>query len=178
MKQKKILMLIKTIITLFLLSSVVFASPSANIVYNETNLGNGSWQYDYIFHNFSTAGESLYSVWFDFAQTSTVTGSPLPTGWDGTVWEGTNNTDYIDSFSTSSALPDYDIAAGSSLGGFSFTIDYRAGDIPYTAYFDTESGSSYISGTTIIVPEPISSSLFIIGGAILGIRRCWKNKKM
>lgn len=33
-------------------------------------------------------------------------------------------------------------------------------------------------GSTVVVPEPISSTLFIIGGATLGFRRLRKNKKI
>jgi hypothetical protein len=167
------ILIIVTIISC-LLSSFAFASPSADIVYYETDLGNGSWFYDYTFYNNSTASETLYSVWLDFAQSSVTTGSSLPTGWDGTVWEGTNTTVY---FETHSSTPGYDIVAGSSLGAFSFTIDYQAGDIPYTAYFDTGSGTSFINGITSIVPEPVSSVLFIAGAGVIGFRRFWRKSK-
>ncbi len=168
MRIKKLLTATIVIMALFIIPSITNATPSADIVYNETNLGGGQWQYEYIFYNNSTEGESLYSVWLDFSQTATLTGSILMTGWNGNPWGGTHITDSINTFSTS---PVYDIAAGYSFGGFDFKIDYRAGDVPFTAYFDNGSGISSVIDNTAAVPEPVSSTLFAIGGAVLGFRR-------
>lgn len=173
--KKKMLLMAVLAVSMFLFSSVgAFATSSADILYLETDLGNGMWQYDYTFGNTSTAGEYLYSVFLDLDHTAGVTGSPLPADWAGIVWEGSNNTPTLDTFSLS---PASDIAAGSSLGGFSFTVDYQAGNIPYTAYFTNhensfgmESGTT--SGTQVpVAPEPISSILFLSGGAVMAARR-------
>ncbi len=172
--KKKMLLTAVFAVSMFLLSSAgAFAVSSADILYLETDLGGGLWQYDYNFGNTSTAGEYLYSVFFDFAQMAEVTGAPLPTDWAGIVWEGTNLTQTIDTFSMN---PASDIAASSSLGGFSFVVDYQAGNIPYTAYFtDHVRQFDMVSGTTEaqvpVVPEPISSILFLSGGAVLAARR-------
>jgi len=172
LKMKKLLAAAILAASLLMLSSMAFASAGASILYQETDLGTGLWQYDYTFNNTSDAGESLYSVYLYFTQQASVTGSPLPTGWDGTVWAGTNTTDVIDTFSTD---PGYDILANSSLNGFSFTIDHQAGNIAYDAYF---SGDNVVSGTTApIVPEPVSSILFLTGGAVFGGRTYWKKRK-
>ncbi|MBI4710604.1 MAG: hypothetical protein HY759_05840 [Nitrospirae bacterium] len=155
---------------MFLFSSVgAYAVSSADIIYLETDLGAGLWQYDYTFYNTSTAGEYLYSVFLDFDHMAGVTRAPLPTNWAGIVWEGINTTPTLDTFSLSNAS---DIAANGNLGGFSFTVDYQAGSIPYTAYFsDHDRVFDMTTGTTAVAPEPISSILFLSGGAILAVRR-------
>lgn len=163
-----------TAIMIILISSSAFASRSASILYQELNLGNGLWQYDYTFNNTSDTDEYLYSVWLDFDRSATVTGLPLPTGWGGTMWAGTNTTAYLD---TSSSGFIYDIPAGNSKSGFVFTINYQAGNIPFTAYFDDHAGNISLSaGTTALVPEPLSSLLFLSGGAALIARRRFRVK--
>ncbi len=50
-------------VSIFVFSAMALASPGASILYQETDLGTGLWQYDYTFNNTSTADESLYSVY-------------------------------------------------------------------------------------------------------------------
>jgi hypothetical protein len=161
---------------LFLNTGMTHAAPDAGISYIETDLGGGLWQYDYTLYNLSTNNEYLYSVDLLFDQTSTVTGEPLPSGWSSAVWEGQNQTDYIMTFSTGLG---YDIAAGNSLSGFNFTVDYQAGDTSYNAYFDDHAGgftstSGTTSGIGAMVPEPLSAVLFVVGGMAFGIRRLYR----
>jgi len=153
-----------------------FAAANSSILYTEKSLGNGLWQYDYIFNNTSTT-ESLYSVYFYFAQETSFTGTAQPSGWNGIVWDGdTWITDFADIYSTGSS---FDIPAGNSLSGFSFTVDYQAGNIPYDVFFN---GDIVVSGTTApmpaVVPEPVNSTLFIIGGTLLTGIRYLRRKKI
>jgi hypothetical protein len=169
MKLKNLLMTTVVLACMLMFVSTAFASPSASILYNETNLGSGSYQYDYIFNNTSTAGESLYKVRFYFDILSTTTGSPLPDGWFGTVWTGTNTNTFVNTMSINQN--DY-IAAGNSLGGFSFIIDHQLGDSDFAAEFNNAQGNKFaFSGTTTVVPEPVSTILFLAGGATLAVRR-------
>ncbi|MBI5409215.1 MAG: hypothetical protein HZA14_07605 [Nitrospirae bacterium] len=71
-----------------------------------------------------------------------------------------------------------DIAAGSSLGGFSFTVNQKVRNLAYAAEFDDHAGNlSTTSGTTALVPEPISSIFFVLGGVVLAGRRYLKSKR-
>ena len=114
-----------------------------------------------------------------FDQTVSTTGAPLPTGWGYTIWEGDNSSAFLDAVSSNII---YDIAAGNSLSGFSFSVNNRLGDIQFSAEFDDHSGGlSNFSGTTTaapVVPEPISAVLFLIGGSTLAARRWFGKKRM
>ncbi len=124
--KKKLLASVILAVSLLMISSMALASPSASILYLETDLGGSLWQYDYTFYNTSTADEYLYKVYLDFGQELTATGSPLPTGWYGTVWEGENiNATSLDAMTIDQS---YDIAANDYLGGFDFTVNYQLGN--------------------------------------------------
>ena len=159
------------IISMLMFSSTAIAVPSSNLWYSETDLGAGWWQYDYTFVNTSDAGENLYSVFLDFTHESNAVGLALPSGWDGTTWMGANTTPYLDTFSIDTA---YDIpSAGGVLNQFNFKVDYKAGDLAYTAYY---TDGSVTTGTTVLAPEPISSVIGVISMPNLLKARAFKPK--
>ena len=172
--KKKFLISAVLIVSMFVFSSMALAAPSASInYYGETALGGGWWQYDYRVDNTSTAGESFYSMFLDFSAEAEEVGLALPSGWDGTVWMGANTTSYLDTYST----PGNDLAAGGALSGYSFKVNYQAGSLPYTAYFDDGTGGT-LTTSGVTAPEPISSILFLTGGATLIGRHYRKRKQL
>ncbi len=162
-------------VCLLMLPAVPFASTGASIMYQETSLGEGLWQYDYTFHNTSDASEYLYGVFLSFGQVVNVTDSSLATGWSGAVWGNNGSTSFLDAMSTSYSS---DIAAGDSRGGFTYTADFQLGSVPFIATFDDQSGNrSSITGTTVpVVPEPLSMILFVAGGSTLALSRRFRKK--
>ena len=183
MKLKKLLITTFVTLSIILLGSTTFASPGANILYQETDMGGGLWQYDYIFHNTSTAGEYLRRVYLDLDDVPIITPPVFtsPTGWftsGGVSLIPLITADYVDAFTYDQS---YDIQPGNSVNGFRLTIDYQVSNVLYTAYFtDHEIPETFYesSGTTAIVPEPISSILFLTGGTFLAGRRFTKRKKI
>ena len=173
MKLIKAFMVVVIITGLSLFASGASAVTGANILYQETALEGGLWEYSYTFENTSTE-ESLYKVFLGFGETRSVTGSPLPSDWVG-LWEG----DYSISFlATMSLNPDTYIGVGDSMGGFVFTVDAQLGDISWYAEFMDENGdvSNRRGNTSPIVPEPVSTILFLTGGVVMAARSRFKKR--
>ncbi len=159
-------------VSMLMLSTAVFATSGASISYLETDLGSGWWQYDYTFDNTSD-DFYLYSVYLDFTQETTFVGLSVPEGWGADAGDPT--TLYAGVFTTD---PVYDIAPHTSLSGFSFKVDYRAGNLPLTAEFDDHNDNfDTITGTTAVAPELVSSILFLTGGVTLGVRNYMRRRQ-
>jgi len=183
-KQKNFLVIAVIAVSIFLISSAIWAAPGANIVYSETNLGSGLWQYDYTFSNVTTGDEAfeLFMLVLYFDRQAKVTGLPLPDGWYDTrsgrnEWEGERLTTFMKTYTED---PIYDIEPGNSLEGFSYIVDYQTGSLPYRAFFrDLQSeipSYRHIEGFTV-TPEPISFILFLSGGATLAVRKYVKRRQ-
>lgn len=157
------------IILLFgIFNGTALSVPSASFLYSETNLGGGSWQYDYTLYNTSIdLGFDLYEVAIDFSTSATFTVVSLPSGWDANTGSG-----FIDTFSLNQGTPPdgTDIAPGASLSGFSFQLDYQAGNLPFLAYLTDPNNPdpfSFIGNTAAAVPEP--ATLFLLVGGLAGL---------
>lgn len=154
------------------------ANPSAGFLYTEADLGGGLWQYDYTIYNTTNTIEGSYNIFeiglyldnfYDFQ------GISLPSGWDGTpaLWTDLSNTDFIDAYSLNLGVPPVgtDIPPGSSLSGFSFNINYHAGDLLFDVYFTNPSdvnNPEYYAGTTRsqISPVPEPGTLLLVGAGL------------
>jgi hypothetical protein len=167
-------MRLKNRILLFVLFGAVFfigglanAVPYAEFRYVETDLHNGTWQYDFTLYNMAApvadAGFNLWDTMILFNPSATFTGINSPTGWDATIGSG-----FIQITSSIPGLPPdggFDLAPGTSLAGLSFILDYQAGNLAFDSYFTNPNGTT--SPETAPVPEP--STIFLLGAGLGGL---------
>jgi hypothetical protein len=158
------------------------AIPSADLRYSETDLGGGTWRYDYSMYNTSdpvlNAGFNAYDVLFTLDPAATLTVVSLPPGWDSMGGTG----GFWETFSLNPGIfpAGSDVAPGTSLTGFSFDLNQKAGDLPFEVLLSNPNdpdNPALFSGTSAPeggapVPEPSTVLLFCVGlGGMLLYRR-------
>lgn len=188
---KKLTSMLKRKLAPLALSALIFAMPigkdfakpksaeaaaSANITYTETYNGN-YWNYALNYENTSNSQENLYSAYLYFPGLPALEWNSLGNGWSS-IFEGAGpiETDFIDSYSTN---PNYDINPGNALAGFNIKSGTQLSNISYDSFFTGAGGEQVFSGTATaapIVPEPVSSLLFVTGAGVLAGRKYLKRK--
>lgn len=151
--------------------------PLAGAFYFETDLGGGSWQYDYTFTNSSDPGYDLYDVYFDLNPSVTMGIGGLPFGWDGFGDLGVGEVFSLDSV--------YDVLPGHSLNGFRFTFDAQVGPLQFTGVFtnpDDPLNPTVVAGllsgpAASAVPEPSIALLLGTGLASTALLKRRRAKK-
>ena len=155
------------------------AVPIAEILYTETDLGDGFWQYDYTVFNKSDPandeGVNLYEVTFWFNSAIELMKVSVPDDWDS-IYDNISAPGYLLTFSMVPEIPPIgaDIAPGAFLSGFVFRFDEQVGDLAFNVLLANPSDSSNPltdSGTTVPVPEPATILLLAAGIGGLGFAK-------
>ena len=153
---------------------IVYATPSAQALFEEDDFGFGIWFYVYTLYNTSDpiadAGYDIYDFFLNFAAPVTlfVPGSPLD-------WEViSDSSTFIDWFSLLPGEPPTgaDIAPGTSLSWFMFFSDTRLGSLAFDVLFSNPTGGDPVpySGTTapVTAPIPEPATLILLGSGLAG----------
>ena len=165
---------------LFALLTVVGTQVQATVIsYDRTDLGGGSWQYDYTVDN-DSLGHSIFelTIYFEVGLYSNLVAHSEPDGWDPLViqpgsFDGLNDGFY-------DALSFTGIDAGSSAGLFSVRFDWE-GSVDNLAgqrfeiidpedFVEPRDFSVLDEGITVassVVPVPAAAWLF--GSGLIGL---------
>jgi hypothetical protein len=170
---KKISISILTfVLAVLLMSSAAHAAMSANVSYNETDLGSGLWQYDFTIENTSLLSDThpyLWDLTLDFEEYANVTILNQPLNWTIGSYTSSfdlNDTDYLEMYSDATA---YDVIPG-DLVSLSFIADYQLGGIDFKAIFSdhgTQENWETVSGTAS--PVPIPAAVLLFGSGLIGL---------
>jgi hypothetical protein len=166
------------VLTAIFTPATVSAVPIAEILFVETELGTGSWQYDYTVFNKSDpvvhADVNLFQVSFWFSVDIELINASVPNDWDS-IYDNTSTPGYLLTFSELPGVPTEgaDIAPGAFLDGFVFQFDQQVGAMVFEALFaDPSGGDPFVfNGTTTPVPEPATILLLAAGISGLGFVR-------
>jgi hypothetical protein len=183
---KKTIRTLAWAITLLMLFSgqCAWAIPFAEVTYLESDLGAGTWEYEFTVFNTSSLEDYLGNIFAVTLDLGVVTGLnnitkvSLPEDWDYFAYVGGElDPSYIDNQSLLFGAPPEgtDIAPGNALGGFVFQFDQKLNAIDFIATFgQVDSSGIPIApptleefGTATPVPEP--STFLLLASSLTGL---------
>ena len=172
MKKINITVITLALLAFLLISSSAQAAVSANVLYSETDLGAGLWQYDFTFENTSMVDDShpyLWKVSLDFEEYAYIELLNSPKDWTTGSYIGSlpDTTDYVELYSDA---VEYDVFSGGILSGLNFTADYQLGEISYIAEFsDHGEFEDWTSVEGMASPVPVPGAVWLLGSGLLGL---------
>ena len=148
-------------------AALAIPTPTAEITYLETELGGGSFLYEFTVNNTSDpaifSDFKIYDFFIDFDPAIFAEVVSEPTGWLSFADVG---------FVSSIAWEGAEIATGSSLGGFNFVLDGMIGVVPFSVDFiDSFGAQEQYLGNATPVPEPATILLLAAGIGGLGFAK-------
>ncbi|PVV07633.1 MAG: hypothetical protein B6D77_13350 [gamma proteobacterium symbiont of Ctena orbiculata] len=168
----------KLFLLLWLLTNIASANP---IYYELTDIGGGSYEYQYTVDNQTLSPIEEFTIWFDLGLYDNLLISASPSlDWDGLAIQPDPllpDDGFADWLTFGAA-----INPGEMLGGFRVEFDWLGSGTPGAQFFeiiDPENFTASSSGLTQItqtatstsVPEPGTWALMGVGLLLLGVRR-------
>lgn len=155
------------------------SAQAAYIEYTTTDLGGGTWRYDYTVGQEADQAFDIeeFAIFFDLGLHSNLSLFSSPLDWDGLVAQP-------DPWLPDGGFADWlalgaGIVPGSSLGGFSVSFTWLGLGTPGPQAFDIIDPSSFEvlrSGVTTPVPEP--GTLGLLGLGMAGVAWVRRRQKM
>lgn len=171
------------ILTCMLLLSAVNVHAST-INYSTSDLGGGSWQYDYTVINDSLGGPLFeFTIDFDRSLYENLIAVSAPASWDGLVVQSGSFIDLNNGFYDALFLQPAGLAVNESASIFSVQFDWlgAADSMPAEQPFiivDPNTFAVLDQGTTSLVPIPGAALLFLNGfGLLAGFAHFHRRKK-
>ena len=168
-------MMKRQIISLFICLMGLSASAGilTDIFYTVENIADNQWRYDYTVSNHVLAdGIGQFTIWFDYTQYESIqiaSDTALDTDWDQIVWQPNETLLNNGGFDALALITPIDV--DETISGFSVSFIWNGPDEPGRQFYEIvnpDNPSEVLdSGFTVLIPEPFSIGLMIVGMCFL-----------